>query len=129
MGRRGRPPYPDLLTPRQQEVLELVREGLTNREIAERLDITLDGAKFHVSEILTKIGVGSREEAARWQAETPTARLYGGRPYGAAGAWYSRWRRPNAGTRIKRGQRRAHAQGRLTCRVRNQIADRKLSLT
>jgi DNA-binding CsgD family transcriptional regulator len=76
MGRRGRPPYPDLLTPRQQEVLTLVREGLTNREIAERLDITPDGAKFHVSEILTKIGVHTREEAARWRDDVPTAALH-----------------------------------------------------
>ena len=45
MTTRGRPRYPDTLTPRQQEVLALVREGLTNEEIAQRLGITLDGAK------------------------------------------------------------------------------------
>jgi DNA-binding CsgD family transcriptional regulator len=73
MGQRGRPPYPETLTPRQQEVLELLREGLTNREIGQRLDISTDGAKFHVSEILTRIGVTSREDAVRW-AEAPAER-------------------------------------------------------
>jgi Tol biopolymer transport system component/DNA-binding CsgD family transcriptional regulator len=68
MARRGRPPYPDVLTPREWEVLALLREGLSNEEIAERLGFTLAGAKYHVSEILGKLGVESREEAARWSA-------------------------------------------------------------
>ncbi len=57
MGRRGRPPYPDVLTPRQWQVLELLRLGLTNEQIAARLGISVDGVKFHVSEILGKLGV------------------------------------------------------------------------
>lgn len=55
----------DELTAREQEVLQLVRAGLTNEEIAERLGVSLDGAKYHVSQILAKLGVSSREEAAR----------------------------------------------------------------
>ncbi len=51
MGRRGRPRHPDILTPREWEVLALLREGLSNPEIAERLGISRDGVKFHVSEI------------------------------------------------------------------------------
>jgi len=66
MKRRGRPPYPDVLTPRQQDVWNLLREGLTNEQIAERLGISSDGVKWHVSEILGKLGVSSRQEAARW---------------------------------------------------------------
>jgi DNA-binding NarL/FixJ family response regulator len=66
---RGRPPYPDVLTPRQWEVLELVREGRSNGEIARELGISRDGAKFHVSEILTKLGVSSRRDAAIWDGE------------------------------------------------------------
>lgn len=54
------------LTPRQREVLDLIACGKTNGEIAETLGITLDGAKFHVREILAKLGVESREEAAAW---------------------------------------------------------------
>ena len=67
--RRGRPPHPDILTPRQWEVLERVREGMTNEEIARRLGISRDGAKFHVSEIITRLGVRSRREAATWCGE------------------------------------------------------------
>jgi DNA-binding NarL/FixJ family response regulator len=51
---RGRPRHDDILTPREWEVLELLREGLTNEEIAGRLGISFDTAKFHVSEILSK---------------------------------------------------------------------------
>jgi DNA-binding CsgD family transcriptional regulator len=57
-------PNADALTRREQEVLGLIRLGLTNEEIAERLGITLDGAKYHVSQILSKLGVATREEAA-----------------------------------------------------------------
>jgi TolB protein len=64
--RRGRPPYPDVLTPREQEVLALIREGLTNEQIGARLGISEHGAKYHVGEILSKLGVSSRQEAARW---------------------------------------------------------------
>jgi DNA-binding CsgD family transcriptional regulator len=52
------------LTPREREVLDLVRVGLTNEEIAARLGISTDTAKYHVSQILAKLGVASREEAA-----------------------------------------------------------------
>lgn len=59
----------DLLTPREREVLELLRLGLTNAEIAERLGISLAGARYHVSEIIGKLGVRDRHEAAAWQPD------------------------------------------------------------
>ena len=86
MRRRGRPPHPDILTPREWEVLALLRDGLSNEAIAQRLGFTLAGAKYHVSEILSKLGVSSREEAAAWQpterpwwlsAAAPVAALWG----------------------------------------------------
>ncbi len=64
---RGRPPHPDILTPREWQVLGLLRLRLTNEEIGERLGISADGAKYHVSQILSKLGVGTRDEAASWQ--------------------------------------------------------------
>ncbi|MPZ49713.1 MAG: hypothetical protein GEU75_10550 [Dehalococcoidia bacterium] len=69
MTRRGRPASPDVLTPREFEVLDLIRQGLSNREISERLGISLRGTKYHVTEILSKLGVDNREEAAACTAE------------------------------------------------------------
>ena len=74
MQKRGRPPYPDILTPREFDVLALVRERLTNEQIASRLGISADTAKFHVSEIITKLGVSDRREAALWQRESEGTR-------------------------------------------------------
>ena len=72
MRKRGRPPYPDILTPREWEVLALLREGLTNEQIADRLSITIHAARYHVSEILSKLGVSSRQQAAAWEPEKAT---------------------------------------------------------
>jgi predicted ATPase/DNA-binding CsgD family transcriptional regulator len=52
------------LTPREQEVLRLVAEGRSNRDIAEELFISAKTASVHVSNILGKLGVSSRGEAA-----------------------------------------------------------------
>ena len=52
------------LTHRERQVLELVTEGLTNREIGQRLFISDKTASVHVSAILRKLGVSSRTEAA-----------------------------------------------------------------
>ena len=54
----------EALTPRQREVLQLIARGETNGQIAARLGISLAGAKWHVSEIMGRLGVDSREEAA-----------------------------------------------------------------
>jgi DNA-binding CsgD family transcriptional regulator/tetratricopeptide (TPR) repeat protein len=52
------------LTPREREVLALVADGRTNRQIAEALFISAKTASVHVSNILAKLGVASRVEAA-----------------------------------------------------------------
>jgi DNA-binding CsgD family transcriptional regulator/tetratricopeptide (TPR) repeat protein len=52
------------LTAREQEVLRLVAEGRSNRDIAEELFISAKTASVHVSNILAKLGVASRGEAA-----------------------------------------------------------------
>jgi len=51
------------LTPRELEVLALIVEGLNNTEIAKRLVVSRSTVKFHVSSILSKLGVSSRTEA------------------------------------------------------------------
>jgi DNA-binding CsgD family transcriptional regulator len=52
------------LSPRERQVLQLVADGATNRQIAERLYISPKTASVHVSNILAKLGVASRGEAA-----------------------------------------------------------------
>lgn len=52
------------LTPREREVLALIAEGRSNRQIAETLFITENTAGVHVSRILGKLGAASRTEAA-----------------------------------------------------------------
>jgi two-component system nitrate/nitrite response regulator NarL len=51
------------LTPREQEVLALLAEGLSNKAIADRLAISEHTAKFHVNAVLSKLGVQRRTEA------------------------------------------------------------------
>ena len=64
------------LTEREEEVLTLLRRGLTNEEIAQNLSVTVAGAKYHVSQILAKLGVDSREAAAVWQPEAAKNRSW-----------------------------------------------------
>ncbi len=58
------------LTTREQDILRLLADGLSNREIAERLQISENTVGKHVSHILTAIGAASRTEAAIWLRES-----------------------------------------------------------
>jgi DNA-binding NarL/FixJ family response regulator len=58
-------PSPEMLTPRELQVLELVAEGLPNRAIAERLGISDQTVKFHIGSISGKLGAANRTDAVR----------------------------------------------------------------
>ena len=70
----------DELTEREREVLDLIVEGLRNRDIARRLSISESTAKFHVSRILAKLGAKNRVEAVR--LATTRGLVRGRRPSG-----------------------------------------------
>jgi DNA-binding NarL/FixJ family response regulator len=55
-----------VLTKREREVLSLMAEGLTTKTIARQLLITFKTARYHRSQILTKLGVGTTVVAVRW---------------------------------------------------------------
>ena len=75
-GAEGRP----ALSPREAEVAALVAEGLTNRQIAERLVISERTAQNHVQHILTKLGFATRSQIAAWQRARPRRRRGMSRP-------------------------------------------------
>lgn len=72
---RGRPPFPDQLTPAEWRVAEAVRHGMTTRVIAARHGISEDAVKFHVANILLKLGLSSRAELRRWSGIAKSSAL------------------------------------------------------
>lgn len=57
------------LTPREQEILRLIAEGLSNKMIARKLDISEGTVKVHVKHLLKKLGLRSRVEVAVWAVQ------------------------------------------------------------
>jgi len=62
------------LSCREEEILGLVADGLTNREIASRLSLSPGTVRVHMSHVVHKIEVSGRAEAVRWYAHRPEAR-------------------------------------------------------
>lgn len=63
---RGRPPHDDVLTPAEWRTVHAVQHGMTNRTIAERRGISLDGVKYHVANAVAKLGLGNRSALRQW---------------------------------------------------------------
>ncbi len=66
VSRRGRPPHPDVLTPAEWEVLNLVRHGMGNRKIAHLRRTSLDATKFHIANLLIKLDAPDRAALRAW---------------------------------------------------------------
>ncbi len=77
MAKPGRPPFDDVLTPAEWKVAECVRHGLTNPQIARRLDVSLDAVKYHVANVLQKLGFESRLQLRQWRGVRKTSVLFG----------------------------------------------------
>ena len=60
--RDGPPPGPDVLTPRETEVLDLLRAGGSNAEIAHALHVSIETVRTHARRIYRKLGVKTRRE-------------------------------------------------------------------
>jgi DNA-binding NarL/FixJ family response regulator len=62
----GSSALPDGLTPKEREVLMLIAEGLTNRQIAERLFVNESTVKTHINHLFAKVGVRDRAQAVTY---------------------------------------------------------------
>lgn len=69
---------PASLTPREREVVALLTEGLSNADLAARLYISPKTAAVHVSNVLAKLGMSSRNEVAAWALREGTFGAAGG---------------------------------------------------
>jgi DNA-binding CsgD family transcriptional regulator/catechol 2,3-dioxygenase-like lactoylglutathione lyase family enzyme len=63
---RGRPPHTDILTPAEWRVVEAVRHGRSNPQIARGQGVSNDAIKYHVANALQKLGFKSRAELRLW---------------------------------------------------------------
>lgn len=63
---RGRPPHPDVLTLKEWKVLALLRQRLSNREIAGHLGVSVNTVRSHVSSILGKLRLEKRKDVLDW---------------------------------------------------------------
>ncbi len=65
---RGRPPTDDVLTPAEWKVAHAVQHGMTNRAIAARRGVSAETVKYHVANVLAKLGLADRVALRGWFA-------------------------------------------------------------
>jgi len=73
---RGRPPHPDILTPAEWRVVEAVRHGMTNPQIARRLGHSNDAVKYHLANAMQKLGFTRRAEVRHWTGVNASSHLH-----------------------------------------------------
>ncbi len=74
--KKGRPPHDDVLTPAEWRVVDSVRHGLSNPEIARGQGVSLDAIKYHVANALQKLGVSGRGDLRTWDGIRRDSNLY-----------------------------------------------------
>ena len=75
--KRGRPPHNDILTPTEWRIVDAVRHGLTNKEIAARRGISEDAVKYHVANAIAKLGVKNKKALKFWEGAPIDSHLAG----------------------------------------------------
>ena len=74
---RGRPPHAGILTPAEQRVLEELRRGGTNVEIAVRLGLSPETVKTHIASMLAKLRLDDRHTLSSWRPDRERKRFPG----------------------------------------------------
>jgi len=72
----GRPPHPDVLTPGEWRVVDAVRHGMSNAEIARRRGVSLDAVKFHLANAVGKLGLEGRRALRAWDGVRRDSHLH-----------------------------------------------------
>ena len=65
-GQRGRPPHPDVLTLREWRVTAFLRQGLSNKAIANEMGVGVNTVRTHVASILSKLNLHKRSDLLQW---------------------------------------------------------------
>jgi len=72
----GRPPHPDVLTPGEWRVVDAVRHGMSNAQIARRRGISVDAVKFHLVNAVGKLALRDRRALRGWDGVRRDSRLH-----------------------------------------------------
>ena len=76
MRKRGRPAHDDVLTPAEWRVVDSIRHGKSNRQIAKGQGVSLDAVKYHVANILQKTGMNRRTQLRLWDGIRRDSELF-----------------------------------------------------